>query len=497
MATAYGEFKKLNIDSSCLGLSRGESESRYFCTPKGAKVIGWAGTDGIHFCFARGCGETVFAVSPMNAPDNFVHPVARDFADFLRLLLTCGDAAALEQACMWNQEQFDAFLQDNPLIAAQRTVLSFLEERLKLTPLAQPFAYIKELQAEFDYSRITYAEEQAPAELEAAEWKVYFDGSFWGHHGRDRAGRELSLYRQFVWEDAVHHIPAIYLCGKGLVMDFCVQIPAERIRSFIDQWHLSAEHHGTDLTDEQQMRLDAENPLSIRMSLKATVNGTALSSYRSCGVTWNPCFPEGGSPEAGSAVRHYGLDPDSGWAIKRVAFPWTTKRRPRITALSVTVAGEPVAVPGPHFRVSAPGEQFEFIHPATGGRHTLTVREYERREMSREHFDDHFQEFPTHYTVMTYTLSPGLPDGALTVADCVRSDSPRYERSHPAGSQASAVSVGVIGGADGPTAIFVGGPSQGRLHAACSALRFEPARDVEWRMVFFEKRRGEVTVELI
>ena len=43
----------------------------------------------------------VFAVSPMNSAPDFVHPLSKDFADFLRLLLACGDVAALEQAWMW------------------------------------------------------------------------------------------------------------------------------------------------------------------------------------------------------------------------------------------------------------------------------------------------------------------------------------------------------------------------------------------------------------
>ena len=48
-----------------LGVERGEGEL-YFCTPRGASMIGWEGADGIHYCFVRGCGGTVFAVSPMN-----------------------------------------------------------------------------------------------------------------------------------------------------------------------------------------------------------------------------------------------------------------------------------------------------------------------------------------------------------------------------------------------------------------------------------------------
>lgn len=27
----------------------------------------------------------------------------------------------------------------------------------------------------------------------APEWKVYFEGNFWGHLGRDRAGTEIRL----------------------------------------------------------------------------------------------------------------------------------------------------------------------------------------------------------------------------------------------------------------------------------------------------------------
>ncbi len=501
MATIYERYLKLNIDGFRVGLERGESESNYFCTPKGAKVIGWAGVDGIHYCFVRGFGEMVFAVSPMNTPGNYVHPLARGFADFLRLLLACGDAAALEQASCWEQAQFDAFLRDNPLTAEQQTVLDVIREKLLLAPMEQPFAYIKELQAEFDYSRIKYTEdyhEWVPVEPKIPEWKVYFDGNFWGYHSRERAGKEISLDKQFVWEDEVWHIPAIYTCSKGLVIDFCVQVPAECIRSFTDKWNLSIENNGSGFTDEQRMQIEAENPLAININPKVVLNGAVLSGSHGCGVSWNPCFPEGNGLEAKSVTRHYGLDPACGWAIWRAAFPWTKKRKPQITTLSVTLMQEPVAMPGPHFHVSAPGERIEFTHPTTGAQHTLTVQEYEQHEMSREHIDSQNQEFPTHYTVMSYTLSPDLPDRAFNVTDCVRSDQPRQKHTNPNEPQASnSICIGIIGGADGPTAIIFGGSGQGKLHVACSALHFESVDDVEWRMAFHEKRREDVTVEMI
>ena len=77
----------------------------------------------------------VFAVSPMNPAPDFVHPLSKDFADFLRLLLACGDVAALEQAWMWEEAQFEAFSRNNPPTQAQQVVLSEVAARLKLTPV--------------------------------------------------------------------------------------------------------------------------------------------------------------------------------------------------------------------------------------------------------------------------------------------------------------------------------------------------------------------------
>ena len=106
----YTEFKRMHIDLGALGAEGGRNAVRYTCTPKGAKIFGWAGVDGIHFCTIKGFGETIFSVSPMNPGQDCVQPLARDMGDFLRLLLACGDTAALEQAWMWGEAQFDAFL---------------------------------------------------------------------------------------------------------------------------------------------------------------------------------------------------------------------------------------------------------------------------------------------------------------------------------------------------------------------------------------------------
>ena len=200
MAAFYQKFLRKHLDLSPLSVMRREDNDPYFCTPKGASIFGWAGVDGIHFCFVRGFGETVFAVSPMNGGRDCVHVIARDFSDFLRLLLATGDSAALEQAWQWDEAQFDAFLAENPPTDEQKAVLSQITTVFSLTPMERPWQYLHALQAEFDLSELKFTEDFYDPEMngdapeQKTDWKVYFDGSFWGHHGRERAGRKC-LYK--------------------------------------------------------------------------------------------------------------------------------------------------------------------------------------------------------------------------------------------------------------------------------------------------------------
>ena len=64
MANTYHKFLKKNIDLAPLGVEHSANEAVYFCTPKGTSIIGWAGVDGIHYCFIRGFGEMVLQSAP-------------------------------------------------------------------------------------------------------------------------------------------------------------------------------------------------------------------------------------------------------------------------------------------------------------------------------------------------------------------------------------------------------------------------------------------------
>ena len=137
-----------------LGVMRVEEPFEpYFCTPKGARVFGRSGVDGIHFCFVRGFGETVFAVSPMNGREDCVHPVAKSFRDFLRLLLALHDAAAIEQAWQWDAAQLEDFEQKHPSNEEQMAALDRIVSTFYLRQMAEELTVGTENEVWFQLSR--------------------------------------------------------------------------------------------------------------------------------------------------------------------------------------------------------------------------------------------------------------------------------------------------------------------------------------------------------
>lgn len=507
----YDQFKKSNIDLSLLGLEQRDTEVTYYCTPRQADIIGWAGVDGIHYCTIPGFGDLIFAVSPMNAGD-CVHPIARCFEDLLRLLLTCTDMAALEQCYAWDEEQFKAFLIDCPATEEQRAVLEALENEFGLEPIDDVFHYVKELQAEFDLSTIPYTEDYYDPEMNAhapeqpVEWQVFYDGGYWTKNGEDPADEELKLDRYFSWGEERWYIPSLYLCEKGLVIEFCVGIDPLGLKSFFDKWTPLLQGD-EEISQERQEQINRENPLVIEFHPTLSLNGRALRTSHGASVSWIPegCTDEdtANSKEARRLLEHYGLDASRAWSFHRWSCPWGTEGRPVIRTLHLRLERRLTAIEGIHFKNPSVGNIISFVHPVTGAEHKLTVLEYEQQELefSSEAFAHGAYEYPTHCTSMTYALAPDLPDMNFQIRDCLDNDEPVRKTVDAFEPKATcdACMVGIIGGADGPTALVFSQSDETKagFHTVLSALHFEPTDDVEWKSIFREKLMQDRDVDLI
>lgn len=157
----YNKFINLDIDTSLIGLEKGDKEGGYFCTPKGAKVIGWEGCDGIHYCFITGFDDAVFAVNPSSCADIYVYPLAYTFKDFLRLILALKSTTSVEQIILWDKRQFEEYMisSDNVILPEQQEVLNKIQNEHGLCAMENPFEYVKGVQENFAYDSLIFTDE--------------------------------------------------------------------------------------------------------------------------------------------------------------------------------------------------------------------------------------------------------------------------------------------------------------------------------------------------
>lgn len=504
--TLYQKFKKLKIDFSAIEFEQTGDDDKYFCTPKGARIIGRAGVDGIHYCFIRGQEEMVFAVSPMNVPGKNVHPIARTFEDLLRLLLACGSMAALEQVHQWDEEQFEEYVAGNQPTPAQVAVFDVLRDKLGITPMEEPFVYLRRLQDSYNYGELNYSKEyydlfnSYPIDENPSEWKVTLDGGF--HPERGKSGKEIILNKQFMWGDEIWHIPSAYQFSGGIVVDFCVQINAERVKEFFNKYkHL--EEQCVRLSEEDELKIRNESPTEIGFRPKLTINGELLRNSSGQGQTWISTDIVGDDSWEDNCGRwvleHYGFDTSKAWIIRRCSFLWKERSNIEIVSMALSMERNKTDIPGVCFQTPAVGESINFAHPVTGTEHILTVQEFEMQEMDENRFHDKELEFPRHLAAMTYTIVPELTRDAFRLKDCDSGDNPRPKNPEERGHLAMSVgAIAVIRSKDGPTQVYYVNGEATKPHVICSSLHFEPIQEaIEWQLIFREKLMEDIEVTLI
>lgn len=94
------------------------------------------------------------------------------------------------------------------------------------------------------------------------KYKVFYQGSLYGHFGRDRAGKEIEINKSFLWGGESWLVPSVYVCGKGLVADILKSVSVEDFRAFAEKFGLDENSDCDGFSDEQQAEIEAENPLN-------------------------------------------------------------------------------------------------------------------------------------------------------------------------------------------------------------------------------------------
>lgn len=315
-------------------------------------------------------------------------------------------------------------------------------------------------------------------------WKVYFDGTLWCHAGRDHAGREVPLNRTFAFGSLEGYLPALCLCGKGLVLDLCLSMDGGEAQAWIDRLQAIQD------PEAQERAAAADFPLRLggHPDISAELKGRPLRRKHGSSTVWYPFPPEGekNGAKACRAVEHYELDRTRAWVIYRTSLAWPGERRPAgLSGLTVTLTPERQEIPGPIF-TAEPGKVVPFTDPSTGERRTLTVQEAAWEELTVPLPMEEELEPPRRFQSIAYTVTPEAEEDSVLVRDGSPGDRPRRKDA----------AVGVIGGADGPTGLIFARRRVPHIRSACSSLYFEKPEAVEWRLVFRRRPWPSVTLEL-
>ncbi len=477
----YRKFAKSGLSLAAVGAEPDIGRKGYFCTPDGARIFGWAGVDGIHYCFVKDLDDMVFVVDPAAERGNQVHPVAESFGDFLRLLLAVKDAGFLETAHAMTAERFGETIRNYEPTDEGKALLSELSARFGLTPMEDAHAYLSRLDAAFDFSRLRFSDPEAyPEEIPPREWKVTFDGGFRGDADRKAAaGEEIRIAQTIPWNGGQLTVPAYYRTNKGFVVDLVIEPDEWALYSFRAKWGIADD--GTlsrRLTGAEEEQCRAENPLSRSVTGTLTADGVQLRMGCGWGAYRVPGEME--DEDARLAAEHYGLPAEGVLRLVRMTFRYTKKTPPE--SLTLTLWEEPVPAVVGEIR-SKPGSTAVFVHPETGVTHTLTVLSVRPVTVPVP------SRLPSHGLELRYTVEPALPAGAVRLRDSAASDAPK-----PSGGDDFSSVIGIIGGADGPTMVLAAPterpdePGQ----AALSSLHFEPVGQAVFSVVCRSKGASAV-----
>lgn len=360
-------------------------------------------------------------------------------------------------------------------------------------------------------------------------WQVQYD-DFSGPC-RARAGEELSLNHKFAWNGDTWVALSVYICGKGLVLDIGKCVEPDAMRAFVDKWKSYEDRD--DLPQAVENQIFEENPVNVDLMPELFLNGKTLKWSGSSGinympsnllakpeekVTYEPILEDGmeDTPidntsandvtddeadarirhydlgEADAWVRHYNLDTSKAWAFHRINFAWATMRKPKIASMQLRLKTGPHRVYGEPFGPLKPGESAELVNPKTLEQYKLTVLDLKPIEVPEFPVTMRKMKYPRCCMQMNYTVEPEIAQEKLLLNDCAEGDRPVVKEDK------FVTSVSVIGGADGPTSVFLAGKmdrkEEGQI--ACSALHFQPVEDVVWQPIFSVDKDEEVVVEL-
>lgn len=290
--------------------------------------------------------------------------------------------------------------------------------------------------------------------------RVRYNSSLWSKE-KGICGLPQKVNREFEYAGMKRIIPAVYRFSKGIVFDTLTPLDETRLREFFEKY----QRREQELTPLERCCAEQEYPFQDISIKEIWINQEQVEGgySSSCGVSipWDEDNDLSHIQKAYSSI----LKDTTCFACQRYCVPYPethfkTKKIKRFLRLdkvnSIEFSTHPVQQLFPldiRFDMTEQDTQKEvsFKHPLTGVTHTLYFQAPESLEIPLDATGS--RSFYT--TKLMYEIDPALPEG-----ESLRFDSTtQYTTEPPEGSlmPTAASSIGIIGGADGPTSIIIGG----------------------------------------
>ncbi len=302
--------------------------------------------------------------------------------------------------------------------------------------------------------------------VEVKQMKIYYNSSLWGK-GKGLCGLPQRTNWQFEYGGTKRIIPAIYRFSQGIVFDVITILDEIKLREFFEKYEAIEEA----LTPLQRRCAEQEHPYQTVPIKEIWINGKRVENgYSSSSAMSIPWIKQ--DDELITVRKAYSsiLNDTVCFGFERFCVPYPEidskiQKLLRFLGLNrvsqIKLCTYPVQEFFPldiHFKILADEQEKEicFNHPVTGIEHRLYFQSVESVELPI--LVDRNRSL---YTMQSmYEIEPALPQGDTLQFDT----SIQYTEQLSSGrfSPTSASAIGIIGGADGPTAIFSSSSGEGK-----------------------------------
>lgn len=287
--------------------------------------------------------------------------------------------------------------------------------------------------------------------------KVYYDSSLWSE-GKGLCGFPQKVNWQFEHGGVRRFIPVIYRFSKGVVFDVITITDEIKLNEFFEKYESIEEQ----LTSIQKRCAEQEHPYQAVPIKEILINDKQSGNYSSSGTISIPWLQNDDELKLLRKSYSFILKDVTCFACERFCVPYSNTKSIgqkllnifRINKVkSLKLSTYPVQKFFPlniHFQMLIEEKQKEisFKHPVSGITHILYYQDVEFVEMPLCRDENR----KLYVAQSLYEISPELPQGdTLQFNSSIQYSETQEDKFSPT----AASSIAIIGGADGPTAVFI------------------------------------------